>query len=136
VFVASYLGLWAVVGGVLYAVYRPHGSVVAGAVVIAAGAYELIPLKRRCREACRAGGQNGVQFGVCCVGSTIGLMAVLAAAGLMSIFWMSAVAVVTFAQKLAPANRAVDVPLAIAMVTLGIWIVVAPASVPGLMPAM
>jgi predicted metal-binding membrane protein len=136
VFIASYLGLWAVVGGVLYAAYRPHGSAVAGAVVIAAGMYELTPLKRRCREACRAGGRNGLEFGVCCVGSTIGLMAALAAVGLMSIFWMSAVAVITFAQKLVPAYRAVDVPLAVAILALGIWIVVAPSSVPGLMPAM
>jgi predicted metal-binding membrane protein len=136
VFIASYLGLWAVVGGVLYVVYRPHGSAVAGAVVIAAGAYELTPLKRRCREACRAGARSGLAFGVCCVGTTIGLMAVLAAVGLTSIFWMSAVAAVTLAQKLMPAKRAVDVPLAATIVALGIWILGAPSSVPGLMPAL
>jgi predicted metal-binding membrane protein len=136
VFIAWYLGLWAVLGGVLYAVYRPHGSLVAGGIVLAAGIYELTPLKRRCRQACRDGGQNGLAFGVCCVGSSIGLMAVLVALGLMSIFWMSAVAVVTLAQKLLPANRAIDVPLAAAMVALAIWIVVAPSSIPGLMPPM
>jgi predicted metal-binding membrane protein len=135
VFITTYLGLWAVLGAVLYAVYRPHGSSLAGAIVIAAGIYELTPVKRRCREACRDGGRNGLGFGVCCVGSTIGLMAVLVALGLMSIFWMSVVAVVALAQKLLPTNRAVDVPLAAAIVALGIWIVVAPSSVPGLIPA-
>jgi predicted metal-binding membrane protein len=136
VFIAEYLGLWAVLGGALYAVYRPHGSSVAGAIVIAAGSYELTPLKRRCREACRDGGRNGLGFGVCCVGSTIGLMAVLVALGLMSIFWMSVVAAVALAQKLLPTNRAIDGPLATAIVALGIWIVVAPSSVPGLVPAV
>jgi len=136
VFIASYLGLWAVLGGVLYAVYRPHGATIAGAIVIAAGSYELTPLKRRCREACRDSGRNGLAFGVCCIGSSIGLMALLVAVGLMNIFWMAIVAVIALAQKLLPIRPAIDVPLAAAMVALGIWIVVAPSSVPGLMPAM
>jgi len=60
----------------------------------------------------------------------------LVAVGLMSIFWMAIVAVIALAQKLLPIRPAIDVPLAAAMVALGIWIVVAPSSVPGLMPAM
>lgn len=136
VFLVSYLGLWAVLGGLLYAVYRPHGAALAGAVVIAAGIYEVTPLKQRCREACQARGRNGLAFGVCCVGSSAGLMAVLVALGLMSIFWMSVIAAVALAQKLLPANLLIDVPVATAIVALGIWIVVAPSSVSGLMPAM
>lgn len=136
VFVASYLGLWAVLGGVLYAAYRPHGSSTAGAIVIAAGIYELTPLKRRCRQACRDRGRNGLVFGLCCVGSSIGLMAVLVAVGVMSILWMSVIAVVALAQKMLRVNPLIDVPFAGAIVALGIWIVLAPLSVPGLMPAM
>ena len=134
VFIAWYLGLWAVLGAVLFAVYRPHGSSVAGAIVIAAGIYELTPLKRRCREACRDGGRNGLEFGACCVASSIGLMAVLVSLGLTSVFWMTLIAVVALGQKLLPLIRAIDVPVAAAIVALGIWIVVAPSSVPGLMP--
>src|SRR5262252_7770317 len=52
-FVGSYLAVWALVGVVVYAVYRPHGSVAAGVVVIVAGAYELTPLKRHFRRRCR-----------------------------------------------------------------------------------
>ena len=136
VFLASYVGLWALVGGVLYAVYRPHGATIAGAIVIAAGVYELTPLKHRCREACRESGRNGLAFGVCCIGSSIGLMAVLIALGLMSIFWMAVIAVIALAQKLLPIKPAIDVPLAAAVVALGIWVVLAPSSVPGLMPTM
>jgi hypothetical protein len=47
---------------------------------------------------------------------------------------MSVIAVIVLAQKLLPARAAVDVPLALAIVGLGIWIALAPSSVPGLMP--
>ena len=46
------------------------------------------------------------------------------------------IAVVVLAQKLLPAKAAIDVPLALAIVGLGILIVIAPSSVPGLMPPM
>ncbi len=36
-FIGSYLAIWALVGAAVYALYRPHGSVAAGVVVIAAG---------------------------------------------------------------------------------------------------
>jgi hypothetical protein len=42
-FVGSYLGVWTLVGVVVYALYRPHGSFAAGAVAIAAGVYEFTP---------------------------------------------------------------------------------------------
>ena len=54
----------------------------------------------------------------------------------MSILWMSVVAVLVFAQKLLPAKAAIDVPVALAIVGLGILIVIAPSSVPGLTPPM
>jgi hypothetical protein len=54
----------------------------------------------------------------------------------MSVRWMSVITVLALGQKLLPAKAAVDVPLALAIVGLGILIVVAPASVPGLMPPM
>jgi hypothetical protein len=54
----------------------------------------------------------------------------------MSVIWMSVIAVLALGQKLLPAKAAVDVPLALAIVGLGILIVLAPASVPGLTPPM
>jgi predicted metal-binding membrane protein len=135
-FVASYLAVWALVGVVIYAVYRPHGSVAAGAIVLAAGVYELTPVKRRFRRLCRERFRSGFGFGLCCVGSSIGLMLMLVALGVMSVAWMSVIAVVVLAQKLLPAKAALDVPLAVAIVGLGIWILLAPASVPGLTPPM
>jgi predicted metal-binding membrane protein len=135
-FIGSYLAVWALVGIAVYAVYRPHGPVAAGAVVIAAGLYEFTPLKRRFRERCRQGVPSGLGFGLCCAGSSIGLMLMWVALGVMSIVWMSVIAAVVLVQKLLPGKAAVDVPLALAIVGLGIWIVLAPSSVPGLMPPM
>jgi predicted metal-binding membrane protein len=135
-FIGSYLAVWALVGAAVYALYRPHGSMAAGAVTAAAGVYELTPLKRHFRRRCRDSGGSGFGFGLCCVGSSIGLMVMLVALGVMSVTWMSVIAVLVLAQKLLPAKAAVDVPLALAIIGLGIWIVLAPASVPGLMPPM
>jgi predicted metal-binding membrane protein len=135
-FVASYLAVWALAGAVVYAVYRPHGPEAAGALAIAAGLYELTPLKWRFRRRCRESVRSGFEFGMCCVGSSIGLMLMLVALGVMSVAWMSVIAVLVLAQKLLPTKAAVDVPLAAAIVGLGIWIVLAPASVPWFTPLM
>ena len=55
-FVGSYLAVWALVGVV---VYRPHGSLAAGVVAIAAGTYELTRVKRYLRRRCREGDCSG-----------------------------------------------------------------------------
>jgi hypothetical protein len=87
-FLGSYLALWSLVGVVLFALYRPHGTSVAGGVVLAAGFYELTPFKRRWRRRCREGVDSGFGFGAYCVGSSVGLMAMTAALGVMSVTWM------------------------------------------------
>jgi predicted metal-binding membrane protein len=135
-FVGSYLAVWAVAGLAVYALYRPHGSTVAGALIIAAGVYELTPLKSDCRRRCRASVRSGFEFGLYCVGSSIGLMVVLLALGAMSVMWMAAVGVVALAQKLLPPTSVIDVPLASAIVALGMVAAIAPSSIPGLTPPM
>jgi predicted metal-binding membrane protein len=135
-FVGSYLAVWTLVGGAVYALYRPHGAVAAGAVAIAAGLYEFTPLKQHSRRRCRDSVRPGFQFGLYCVGSNIGLMLIVVALGVMNVTWMSVIAVLMLAQKLLPAKPAIDVPVALAIVGLGVLIVIAPSSVPGLTPAM
>ena len=130
-FVGSYLAVWTLVGVALYALYRPHGFFAAGAVVIAAGVYELTPLKRHFRRRCRESVGSGFEFGLCCVGSSIGLMLMLVALSVMSVTWMAVVAALVLTQKLLSAKAAIDLPLALAIVGLGLLIVIAPPSVPG-----
>jgi len=95
---------------------------VAGALIVGAGLYELTPIKRECRRRCRERIRSGLRFSVYCVGSSIGLMAVLVAVDVMSIALMCAVAVVVLTQKLLPPHPALDVPLALALVALGVAI--------------
>jgi predicted metal-binding membrane protein len=135
-FVGSYLAVWTLVGVAVYAVYQPHGTVVAGAFAIAAGVYEFTPLKRQFRRRCRESVSSGFGFGLYCVGSSIGLMLMLVALSIMSVTWMSVIAVLVLAQKLLPAKAAIDVPLALAIVGLGVLIVISPSWVPGLTPPM
>ena len=135
-FVVSYLAVWTLVGVAVYALYTPHGTVVAGVVVTAAGIYELTPLKRTCRQRCREGIRSGSEFGIWCLGSSIGLMLMMVALGVMSITWMAVIAALIIAQKLLPPRAAADVTLAVALVGLGVLILVAPSVVPGLIPSM
>ena len=135
-FVGSYLAVWTLVGVAVYGLYRPHGTFAAGAVAIVAGVYEFTPLKQHFRRRCRENVRSGFEFGLHCVGSSIGLMLMLVALGVMSVTWMSVIALLVLAQKLLPPRTAIDVPLALAIVGLGIVIVLAPSSVPGLMPSM
>ena len=131
-FVGSYLAIWTLVGVAVYPLYRPHGSSAAGPLVIAAGVYEFTRLKQDCRRRCRESVRSGFEFGLYCVGSSVGLMLMLVALGVMSVTWMSVIAVLALAQKLLPPRAAVDVPLALAIIGLGVVIVIAPSLVPGL----
>lgn len=135
-FLGGYLAVWALVGVAVYAAYRPHGTAVAGVLAIAAGAYELTPAKRYLRRCCQDGGRSGLRFGLCCVGSGLGLTVLLVAVGMMSAGWMAIIAALSLAQKLLPARPAADIPFALAIVGLGVLILLAPGWVPGLIPSM
>ena len=119
-FVGSYLAVWTLVGLAVYAVYRPHGALAAGALTVTAGLYELTWFKRACRRRCQEQVCSGAEFGLICVGSSIGLMLIVVALGVMSITWMSLIAALVLAQKLLPEHRAVDLPVAVAIVALGV----------------
>lgn len=120
VFAGCYLGLWALAGLALWLLYRPPGAAVAGLVIVGAGLYELAPVKRECRRRCRERVRSGLRFGIYCFGSSVGLMLVLVAVDVMSVPLMVAIAAVVLAQKLVPPRPAVDIPLAVAIVALGV----------------
>jgi predicted metal-binding membrane protein len=73
-------------------------------------------------------------FGLDCVGSSMGLMAMLIVLGVMNVIWMAIIAVVVVAQKLLPARFIIDVPLALAIIGLGVVILADPSSIAGLVP--
>jgi predicted metal-binding membrane protein len=150
-FVAGYLAVWTVYGLVAYGLYRflssfdtgwlvwdERGPWIAGAVIVAAGIYEVTPWKRRGLRRCRGARhperpvQSGLAHGLDCVSCSGGLMAILFVLGVMSLFWMALVAVAIFAEKVLPHGARLATPLAVALVALGVWVGVSPASVPGL----
>jgi len=154
-FTAAYLAVWTVYGLLAYGVYQlltsldlgrlawdRDGPYAAGAVIVAAGLYELTPLKRRCLEHCRTGPDTGNAFrgglahGLDCVGCSGALMAVLFVLGVMSLFWMAVVAVVIFAEKVLPHGPRFAPAVAVGLVVLGIWVAASPGTVPGLTDPM
>jgi predicted metal-binding membrane protein len=160
VFALSYLAVWAVFGLGAYTLHRVvnhfelgfvdwdrGGRFVAGGAIIAAGLYELTPLKSVCLRHCRTplhfvmhGWREGVPgalrmgavHGAYCVGCCWGRMVVLFALGVMSLTWMVVVATLIFAQKVLPRGERLTKVFAIAFVAAGVWIASAPGSVPGL----
>jgi predicted metal-binding membrane protein len=131
-FVISYVAVWAAAGVAVYLLYRGHGTVVAGALIVSAGLYELTPLKRACRQGCRRLTSSGLEYGGYCLGCSAGLMLVLLALGVMSITWMALVSGIVFGQKVLPVNVRLDRALALGLVAAGVWVALAPGSVPGL----
>jgi predicted metal-binding membrane protein len=135
-FAASYLAVWVAAGLAVYALDRPHGTVVAGVAAIAAGGYELTPVKKRFRRMCEGQVRSGWGFALSCAGSSAGLMLVQVTAGLMSVAWMAGIGCLIAAQKMLAPRAAVDVPVALALAGLGIVIITVPSAIPGLLPAM
>jgi predicted metal-binding membrane protein len=160
VFIAGYLGAWTAYGLLAYGVFRlvtaidlgflawdEAGPYVAGGAIAAAGLYQLTPLKELCLRHCRGpmhfilhgwrkgrigALRMGAEHGLYCVGCCWGLMVILFALGVMSLFWMAAVAAIIFAEKVLPYGLRLSRGFAVAFIALGIWIAVAPSSVPGL----
>jgi predicted metal-binding membrane protein len=160
VFVAGYLAVWTAFGLAAYGLFRGVGAAAGGllawdrggpyvtaAAVAAAGLYELTPLKSVCLRHCRSplhfvlggwrDGRRGAlrmagEHGLYCVGCCWGLMLVLFALGVMSLFWMVVITGVIFVEKIGPWGARLTRPLAVVFVALAVWIAVAPGTVPGL----
>jgi predicted metal-binding membrane protein len=150
-FAAGYLAVWTAFGLGAYGLFRlvtsfdigrlawdQDGPYLAGAVIIAAGIYELTPLKERLLRVCRRPHETddrgalsaGLVNGLDCVGCCVGLMAVLFALGVMSLFWMVVIAGVIFVEKVLPNGLRLSRMVGIALVVLGLWVAVSPGSVP------
>jgi predicted metal-binding membrane protein len=160
VFVGGYLAAWTAYGLLAYGIFRAiqsahihalawhaQGPLFAGGAIVAAGLYQLSPLKRVCLRHCRSpmhyvlGGwrsgwlgavRMGLEHGAFCVGCCWGLMLILFALGVMSVVWMLVVAGLIFAEKVLPAGEWLSRAFAVAFLAAGIWVAAAPSSVPGL----
>jgi predicted metal-binding membrane protein len=135
-FLAAYVAVWIGLGAIGFVLLSPLAPAVswagAGAVLAAAAAYELSPLKdaclRRCRSPLRVLFQpslaGGVVHALDCAGCCVFLMALMVALGLMSIGWIALFALVVLVQKAAPfgAASARLVALVLACTAVVTWI--------------
>jgi predicted metal-binding membrane protein len=160
IFLAGYLAAWTAYGVVAYGVFRVidavagdvlawdrAGPYVAGGAILAAGLYQLTPIKDVCLRHCRTplhlllhgwhegrlgALRMGSEHGLYCIGCCWGLMIVLFSLGVMSLVWMAVVAGVIFAEKVLPWGLRLSRVVAVGFVALGLWIAFMPGSVPGL----
>jgi predicted metal-binding membrane protein len=160
VFVGGYLLTWAAAGLIGYATieggraldlrflaWDSAGPYIAGAVIVAAGLYQLTPLKDVCLRHCRSpmmflltrwrngrtgALQMGVEHGGWCVGCCWGLMAALFALGVMSIGWMVLIAAFIATEKLLPWKALANRSIAVMLIVLGLGVAFVAEDVPGL----
>lgn len=109
-----------------------------GALLFAAGVYQLTPWKHACLGKCRSpaaflvgswkpGGLGaflmGIEHGAYCAGCCWALMALLFVAGAMNLLWVAALAVFVLAEKLLPAGVLIARASALLMVAAGAYLV-------------
>ena len=94
-----------------------NSAIAAGAILLLAGTYQWLPIKRAClthcrspldhltrewREGVRGAFIMGLRHGLYCVGCCWALMILLFAAGVMNLLWVAGIAVFVLVEKLAP----------------------------------
>lgn len=146
-FGATYAGMWTLSGVPVYAGYvgvttlttccawftRAAPYAVAG-VLVAAGLYQLTPLKRACLAQCESplsflmtrwrGGYGAtlalaIRHALYCIGCCWALMAILVAAGMMGIWWVMGIAVVVFAEKIFANGQRIAMGIGALLIALG-----------------
>jgi predicted metal-binding membrane protein len=158
VFVAVYILVWASAGVVAYAGALAAEAIAAraalspvttarigGVVLVAAGIYQLTPLKDLCLSKCRtpiafimtswrdgaAGAlRMGLLHGVYCLGCCWLLFAILFPLGIMNIGAMAVVTLIIFAEKTLPWPRLAPYAAAVALVLYGALVITSPQLLP------
>jgi predicted metal-binding membrane protein len=111
---------------------------VAGAILIAAGAYQLTPFKRACLTLCRsplgflvsswrdgAGGafRMGLSHGLYCLGCCWALMCVLFAVGVMNLLWVAGLTALVLLEKVGPLGAVAARVTGVIMIAVGVvWL--------------
>jgi len=158
IFVAGYGLAWTLYGTVAFALdavireaafsfvsWARAGPLLAGAVLVLAGLYQISRLKEACLTHCRTplsyfarhwrpGGAGalrmGLAHGLVCVGCCWALMAVMFAVGAMSLIWMGLLGLLMFAEKVLPVGHRLALPIAVFLCAMGAWIAVSPDTAP------
>jgi predicted metal-binding membrane protein len=154
IFVTAYLALWSATGIPAFLAYsrlnepmsHPHPWVgrFAGAVAIAAGIYQLTPLKTMCLRHCHPpiplwhrnhldratqAFLAGARYGIFCLGSCSMLFVLLITLGTMQLTWMLALSVIIWLERLAPHRDKLTRATAAMLLALGVALLIHPTLV-------
>ncbi|MFW6028339.1 MAG: DUF2182 domain-containing protein [bacterium] len=151
-FALAYLVTWAafsVVATALQAAFQhvawlsptlsATNSLLAGTLLVAAGVYQLTPIKQACLRHCRSplvfvttrwrpghlgALRMGVEHGAYCVGCCWFLMGLLFFGGAMNLYWIVGLAALVLVEKTAPHVQWMSYLLGVALAGWGTWIIV------------
>ena len=117
-----------------------QSAIIGGAVLLFAGAYQWLPVKRACLTRCRsplaflgshwregaAGALSmGLRHGLFCVGCCWALMLLLFAAGVMNLLWVAAIAGFVLIEKLASGGYLIGRVAGVALIVWGASVILA-----------
>ena len=144
IFVAGYLGTWALMGAgvallnsVTGLAMSEWGKPVLGGALIIAGVYQLTHWKALCLGHCRAPIQfymdhwrdglpgallMGARHGLYCMGCCWGLMLALIALGMMNLVWMGLIALLIFVENVTPWGERIALLTGVALMITGVGI--------------
>lgn len=126
--------------GVMSAMMSLRATVLAGGVLIAAGLYQLTPLKTACLRHCRGPAQfiaahwrpgvagawrMGFTHGAYCLGCCAALMALLFVGGVMNLVWIAGLTLLVAIEKLAPWGAAAAKASAVLLIAGGATLIAA-----------
>ena len=157
-FVGAYLVVWTVFGALAYAGAAGAERLadrstwlmdaaprIGGGVLVAAGLYQLSPLKDVCLSKCRTPMQfvltswrdgyagawrMGIQHGVYCLGCCWMLFVILFPLGIMNVAAMALITLLIFAEKSSPLSRAAVMLAAAGLIAYGAFILFVPDALP------
>lgn len=161
IFASSYLLVWGMAGVMAYAIavagdaladesmwVMDNAPRIGGGLLIAAGVYQLSPLKYVCLNKCRspisfilhswrdgvAGSfRMGIEHGVYCLGCCWLLFLILFPLGMMNIAVLALITLLIFAEKSTPIGRQVALLAAVALIVYGAVVVLVPDALPMMM---
>lgn len=158
IFAGTYLALWVVFGVAAYGAavgaqelaeqsmwFMDNMARIGGGVLIAAGIYQLTPLKSICLSKCRSplafvlgswrdgyGGavRMGLEHGLYCIGCCWLLFVIIFPLGMMSIAVLAAITALIFAEKSLPYGRQVGTAAGVLLIAYGALVVFVPDALP------
>lgn len=161
IFVAAYLLVWSVTGIVAYTLavlgdelahqsmwLMDNAARIGGFVLIAAGVYQLSPLKSVCLNKCRSpisfilhswrdgfwgSFRMGIDHGVYCLGCCWLLFVILFPLGMMNVAVLAGITVLIFAEKSTAWGRQIATVAAVALIVYGAVVVFVPDALPMMM---